>query len=784
MPCAAQFSHRILILRLSPLPDVAASASHLFLADCVQRALPGAVVSFAFLPPPRGPSVLAAVDLVLVSNAFVLEAINLPWLLAEAGLAPWAGERPADFPAIVLGGSNALAAQCLVRPDGEAVPDAFFFGEGETALEVFLRAWAAAVGLPKRERLLAAAAVADGFWVSGAWPTTPVRQAVFRGELPLPSFYPLLDTEAADSVRLQASYGCPAFCSFCFEGLERKPYRELPFDTLMARARRLKRLSGARAVELDAFNLNSHTDLAALVAALAHLYERVGFKSQRVDVLAAAPTLLELELAAGKRSFTLGIEGISVRLRARLNKSLEDSAIEQVLRRLLAERVREIKLFYLATGDETAADLAEFDAFCRRLAGWAAGTARATRIMYSFGRLVRMPNTPLRYDRLHLERAAWDTLTTRLEHSCEAHGFECRLAWSWDEYRVTQLLAAADYRVAPLVVALARAGFHYDGRLPPTYADRLGNALAAAGLWTAASVAPKPRTHEFPFAFVRTPVTPDFLYAQYEATLAASDRGYCLGDACQGCGACSTPAERAGLTTHPRAPQVPRTAVAKVGELTRAKQRLPAVYRRVRLSAEFAGRGPAWVSARLLQAYLAARPEEVENVLSIDEWLFTGTAAARARFPQPAGLTVVALRAWRPEAIPERLDGGDAAAVTWLGAIEACETGGFAAASWHLAVAGALGPVAAVTEAWLRAAHLAFTLRRDGAASRFELAPAARRKRIVSALSCRPTAAGVELELALHPKADLRALITALERACGPVVATCLDWTPPPDQPA
>ena len=43
---------------------------------------------------------------------------------------------------------------------------------------------------------------------------------------------------------------------------------------------------------------------------------------------------------------------------------------------------------------------------------------------------------------------------------------------------------------------------------------------------------------------------------------------------------------------------------------------------------------------------------------------------------------------------------------------------------------------------------------------------------------------GAELELVMHPKADVRALITALERTCGPVVATCLDWTPPPDRPA
>lgn len=779
MPCTAQaYRHRLLILRLSSRRDVAASSSHLFLADACARALPDAEVSFAFLPRPDEPIPWTALDLVLASNSFVLEATNLPWLLARAGVSPWAGERPADFPAIVLGGSNALAAQCLVRPDAEAVPDAFFFGEGETALEAFLRRWADGAGLPKRERLLAAASVAPGFWVTGSWPTVPVRQAVFRGTPALPCRYPLLDTDAADTVRLQTSYGCPAFCSFCFEGMERKPYRELPLDVLLERARELKRRSGARVVELDAFNLNSHRDFAALVAALARLYDRVGFKSQRADVLSAAPALLDLELAAGKRSFTLGIEGISTRLRAFLNKSLDDAAIEQVLRWLLVARVRELKLFYLVTGDETAADLAEFDGFCRRLAGWAGGPTRATRIIASFGRLVRMPNTPLRYDRLHLDRAAWERVTTRLEKSCQTSGLECRLALSWDEYLATQLLAAADYRSAPVVVALAREGFHYDGRLPATYAARLEANLAAAGLLSPSRCAAKPQTHEFPFAFVQTPVSPGFLFAQYEAALQAHDRGYCLGDSCRQCGACVTPAERAALVRQPRVPEVPRAAVAAVSELTRAKQRLQPVFRTVRLGPEFAGRGAAWVSARLLQAYLTARPQEVENVLSIDEWLFTGTESAGERFPLPAGETVVAVRAWRPDAVPPVPAPGEAASgVVWLGSVEACEPGGFAAATWRLEVPGGARVASRAVETWLRSAHLAFTLRRDGDTSYFELAPAARRKRVVSAVVCRPAGSGAEVLITFHPKANLRALVASLESACGPVLATCIVCT-------
>ncbi len=73
---------------------------------------------------------------------------------------------------------------------------------------------------------------------------------------------------------------------------------------------------------------------------------------------------MESEIAAGKRSFTLGIEGISNRQRAWLHKSLDAADITALIERLLGrEKSREIKLFYILTGHETDLDMVEFRAF-------------------------------------------------------------------------------------------------------------------------------------------------------------------------------------------------------------------------------------------------------------------------------------------------------------------------------------------------------------------------------------------------------------------------------------
>lgn len=139
---------RVLIARLSPLHDVDRSLPHLFLFQEVRRALPRAYVDLAFFPAraermlykEHGVSPLIGVqslhsvedfDLVLLSNAYTLELINLPYLLHCSALPLWSSQRGPGDPLLILGGSNAMAAQAVVRADGDSLVDGIFVGEGE-----------------------------------------------------------------------------------------------------------------------------------------------------------------------------------------------------------------------------------------------------------------------------------------------------------------------------------------------------------------------------------------------------------------------------------------------------------------------------------------------------------------------------------------------------------------------------------------------------------------------------------------------------------------------------
>jgi len=777
---------KILILRLSNSRDTEASATHAVLAELCRLGVPAAQIDFAFLPPYRAPAVRgvttqsdwSAFDLILVSNAFVQEAVNLPWLLAANGLSPWAQERPEKFPPIILGGSNAFAAQCLVCPDGRAVPDAIFFGEAEEVLPLFVKRMTEGckdgrtqVGLEKRARLLSVTDGLDGFWVTGLWPTQPVKQAVVRSPTPVASTncqpwrgdlsaVALAKVEASKrsrlptapltgTVRLTVSRGCPAFCSFCFEGFERKPYREIPLREVLHRAHFLKREYGARTVELDAFNLNMYADFVPLVEKCSQLFERVSFKSQRADGIAACPEIIAFERACGKQSFTLGIEGISARMRAFLCKSLSDEDIESALQTLLSNRVREIKLFYILTGHEAAEDLAAFSSFCSRLQEKLRAPKCGTRVVLSFGRLVRMPNTPLMFDRLLLDEQEWRFCVDGVSAVCRRAKLEFRFAFDWPDYLGTQLLAACGHEDTPAVVKLASEGLSYHGPWLPAEAAKLQAVLA---------VQMEPSQ---PFPFVQRPVTLEFLKKRWEEACDYRDNGYCLGSTCSACGACSTPEETRGIVRHSRAQRISESDIEDVSSLESSKRRLPLLYCVVTLPESCAGLQPATLNAALMRELLSHHPELMENLLSVEEALFS-VGENEDRFVIPCGQTVVAFRAWDRKALQRAL--ADAAPLIGAEVPEGFQPGVFSRASCVLHTSLTPRVAAESGSKWLKDLHLAHTLCKAGEGWRLDLAPAALKKKMLYTCSLNPIEGGTCITLEFSSKLSLREWSASLTR--------------------
>src|SRR5574344_685448 len=275
---------RVLIVRLSPFHDVVKSTTHQFLYGECARILDDDCIDFAFLPGEnarkrREPLVshnqrrpLREFDVILITNSYAVELINLPYLMKCAGIPYRAAERTADphTPLLIMGGSNALSSQAMMYSEDEALVDAVFFGEGETHVTEMIRALSQVPADKRRAVLASLQGTVTGLRVFGA-PRRTVEKAIYAGtntELLASAKQALFDSPEALTVRLMISYDCPSFCTFCFEGWERKPYREVPVEELIRAARHLKAETGADPLEVTAFNFNTHTDITRIIIEL------------------------------------------------------------------------------------------------------------------------------------------------------------------------------------------------------------------------------------------------------------------------------------------------------------------------------------------------------------------------------------------------------------------------------------------------------------------------------------------------------------------------------------
>jgi hypothetical protein len=595
---------RILILRLSPFGDVEGSTSHLVLfAEC-RKALPAAYIDFGFFPDRRDRATLSArglplfyglesgrgpidFDLVLVSNSFALELVNLPYLYAGTGIPSRASARAAvrgDLPIVILGGSNAACAGALLFPGAEAeeagdcLVDGIFFGEGELAIGELALALARPAKA-RAERL--AGAPIDGFWraLSGL-------RASRKSLLPYPPqllAYPVLNSYGASTAKLQISAGCPGFCSFCLEGWESRPYRELPAPEIVRAARELKAATGASCLEVYSYNFNTHAAVFDLIFELGRVFRRVNFMSQRLDILADSPALVAAELAADKRSFTLGIEGISERMRAFYRKGVDSGQIDAAIARLALPAVRELKLFYIIAGIEEDRDLAEFAEGAARIADTRRREAPGQRILVSAGYLVRLPFTPLEYAPLCLDRDRLEGIARRMEGACAAAGIEFRLAADFEEYYVDQLLALGGRALAPWLELCPDEGLVYDGGLSSGTGKSLDAFAGAAGLLGEAFRSEKGEAWRPPLAFVDE--NHELLRRHYELASSFSPK-----------------AGRLGIPEYGGTP-----AQGKLERLMDAKRRFTSVLVRLRFPRELARATAEYRSSWAMRALFAGR---------------------------------------------------------------------------------------------------------------------------------------------------------------------------------
>ena len=761
---------RFLVVRLSPFRDVERSTPHLFLYREIRQAMPDAYVDFAFLPTARDRAWLGAngvpplhgiasarggadFDVILVSNSYALELVNLAGLLGESGVPATRNGREGPrreaggHPLVVLGGSNAFASAAIHRwePDGTAsdsLVDAVFFGEAEGAIGDLARGLAAAARAPDRAAALdSLAAATPGLWHTRTLAPVSRARALPTGFPRVPP--PILAGEEAATARLELTRGCPGFCTFCFEGWERKPYRERPPADVLDEARFLRDHTGAVDLELTSYDFCARSDLVLVLRELGRLFGSVSAMSQRVDALAASPALARAEAASGKRSFTLGVEGVSERMRAYYGKGLVEGQILAAVSAVMATGPRELKLFYIVSGLETGGDLDEFSGFLDRLKERIEAAGHPPRVVFSVGLLVRMPFTPLAYERLLLDPGDYAAVMARIESALAGRGFEYRSPGRFDEYALSQVLVMAPPGCFDLLLAMAERGFSYERSLLRGAWEFARARLERDGALGPHFTGEKPEDHPFRYGFVETAADRRAVYARWLEARAGRERPTCLGGRCAACGACDDE-ERDFLLHHAREPVREADIDAIMAEARRRPVELvvPAV-----LPREAAGAPPAYWSALFARKLREEVPGMADQLLGVDDVLL-GSEDGRRRLPGGHGPTWVCLRC----------RGAAAADILAAGGYEVLYAAPGPSSMSAVASFPGTDPAAAAVlfGMFLDAVLVPHTLAKAGGAYSFRVSDRGRKRRnVLSAELSSDGAGGARAVLELGPKYDL-----------------------------
>lgn len=199
---------------------------------------------------------------------------------------------------------------------------------------------------------------------------------------------------------IEASRGCPAWCTFCRLSYAQKPFRQRSVEYMTEFATKFRNNVGG--VELSPFgpDFPMQTNKNALLKSLLeNVSDKVDNVAQRIDDFISDDTYLLLQSAGGARSITLGLEGLSQRMRDLVGKATSDAEVCEAVSRGLRAGFRKFKLFMIVglPGEDTG-DVSRIMALARDLAAIRDSmSVDKVTIQFSFTPLLYEAQTPFQW---------------------------------------------------------------------------------------------------------------------------------------------------------------------------------------------------------------------------------------------------------------------------------------------------------------------------------------------------------------------------------------------------
>jgi radical SAM superfamily enzyme YgiQ (UPF0313 family) len=473
-------------------------------------------------------------------------------------------DRKQDDPIVLVGGCMSFVAEVICGGRG-GIPDIVFIGESEDGLELLLDdiREQRQRGVPRREMLLdlqrrygdRGVYVPQFYDVEYAEDTKEiVRRVKHEDGIPdrirkayvrdLNSGFilkdPFLSYAGGMAMgHLEIARGCSSACNFCQEGFNYRPYRERDVNVAVPAMKELMENVGSVDVVPASFTSSDHHQINEMMARLlTEVTDEVNIISQRADAFGLDPTFATLTGIGGSKTVSVGMEGISQRMRDIMTKAISEDNLLRTVEFALRSGYQSIKFFMITNVPGTTdSDYEELLRFLDKVHVIREKYNPKCEIKLSFTPLFISGLTPFQWHKVTVEER---TLTPWIP-KIKAKGFGFRLGSGarHDESFLSQVFHLGDRRLTDIMVkSTLEQNFYHFGTTPKGTVEKWEAMFAEKGISFEYFFQEKHPDWNFSWDHVDNLTEKDALYSEYmRSRQAMGHLEPCINE-CYQCGAC------------------------------------------------------------------------------------------------------------------------------------------------------------------------------------------------------------------------------------------------------